>query len=133
MPEIACPQQLEEGLKWKHIRPRQHVCLYSDSAAQKLFAQCGWKVEALHRPLRIRAQVRSWLEDHKSEAPVLQGPDAIRDEDEIIAAVSPLPLLEPDRDRAPLPRPPRERWPVASPEPRLTLGRALEGRRDVTG
>jgi uncharacterized protein YciW len=36
--------------------------------------------------------------------------------------VSPLPLLEPDRDRAPLPRPPRERWPVASAEPRLTLG-----------
>jgi alkylation response protein AidB-like acyl-CoA dehydrogenase len=33
-----------------------------------------------------RAQVRSWLEQHKSEAPVLQGPDAIRDEDEIIAA-----------------------------------------------
>jgi alkylation response protein AidB-like acyl-CoA dehydrogenase len=33
-----------------------------------------------------RAQVRGWLEQHKSEAPVLQGPDAIRDEDEIIAA-----------------------------------------------
>jgi alkylation response protein AidB-like acyl-CoA dehydrogenase len=33
-----------------------------------------------------RAQVRSWLDEHKSEAPILQGPDAIRDEDEIIAA-----------------------------------------------
>jgi alkylation response protein AidB-like acyl-CoA dehydrogenase len=33
-----------------------------------------------------RAQVRSWLEEHASEAPILQGPDAIRDEDEIIAA-----------------------------------------------
>jgi alkylation response protein AidB-like acyl-CoA dehydrogenase len=33
-----------------------------------------------------RAQVRSWLEEHSSEAPVLKGPDAIRDEDEIIAA-----------------------------------------------
>jgi alkylation response protein AidB-like acyl-CoA dehydrogenase len=33
-----------------------------------------------------RAQVRSWLEEHTSEAPVLKGPDAIRDEDEIIAA-----------------------------------------------
>ena len=33
-----------------------------------------------------RAQVRSWLEEHKSEAPVLQGPDALQDEDEIIAA-----------------------------------------------
>ncbi len=33
-----------------------------------------------------RAQVRSWLEEHKSEAPVLQGPGALTDEDEIIAA-----------------------------------------------
>jgi alkylation response protein AidB-like acyl-CoA dehydrogenase len=33
-----------------------------------------------------RAQVRSWLDEHKSEAPVLDGPDAIRDESEVIAA-----------------------------------------------
>jgi alkylation response protein AidB-like acyl-CoA dehydrogenase len=33
-----------------------------------------------------RAQVRSWLEQHKSEAPVLNGPDAITDEQELIAA-----------------------------------------------
>ncbi|HXM86991.1 MAG TPA: acyl-CoA dehydrogenase family protein, partial [Solirubrobacteraceae bacterium] len=33
-----------------------------------------------------RAQVRSWLDEHKSEAPVLDGPDAIKDESEIIAA-----------------------------------------------
>jgi len=33
-----------------------------------------------------RAQVRSWLEEHAQEAPVLTGPDAIKDEDEIIAA-----------------------------------------------
>ena len=33
-----------------------------------------------------RAQVRSWLEEHKSEAPIVNGPDAIQDEDEIIAA-----------------------------------------------
>ena len=33
-----------------------------------------------------RAQVRSWLEEHSSEAPVLQGPGALEDEDEIIAA-----------------------------------------------
>ncbi len=34
----------------------------------------------------FRAQVRSWLEEHKSEAPVISGPDAIKDEDELIAA-----------------------------------------------
>ncbi len=33
-----------------------------------------------------RAQVRSWLEEHKPEAPIVTGPDAIQDEDEIIAA-----------------------------------------------
>jgi alkylation response protein AidB-like acyl-CoA dehydrogenase len=33
-----------------------------------------------------RAQVRKWLEDHRSEAPVLSGPNALKDEDEIIAA-----------------------------------------------
>jgi alkylation response protein AidB-like acyl-CoA dehydrogenase len=33
-----------------------------------------------------RAQVRTWLEQHKSEAPVLEGPGAIEDEAEIVAA-----------------------------------------------
>jgi alkylation response protein AidB-like acyl-CoA dehydrogenase len=33
-----------------------------------------------------RAEVRAWLEQHKSEAPILQGPGALEDEDEIVAA-----------------------------------------------
>jgi alkylation response protein AidB-like acyl-CoA dehydrogenase len=33
-----------------------------------------------------RAEARAWLEEHFSEAPILQGPGAIEDEDEIIAA-----------------------------------------------
>jgi alkylation response protein AidB-like acyl-CoA dehydrogenase len=33
-----------------------------------------------------RAKVRAWLEEHKGEAPVLTGPDALTDEDEIVAA-----------------------------------------------
>jgi alkylation response protein AidB-like acyl-CoA dehydrogenase len=33
-----------------------------------------------------RAQVRSWLVEHRSEAPVVSGPDAISDEDELLAA-----------------------------------------------
>jgi alkylation response protein AidB-like acyl-CoA dehydrogenase len=33
-----------------------------------------------------RARVRAWLEEHRDEAPVLRGPDALEDEDEIIAA-----------------------------------------------
>ncbi|TMM18615.1 MAG: acyl-CoA dehydrogenase [Actinobacteria bacterium] len=33
-----------------------------------------------------RSQVRSWLEQHASEAPALEGPEAITDEQELIAA-----------------------------------------------
>jgi alkylation response protein AidB-like acyl-CoA dehydrogenase len=33
-----------------------------------------------------RTRVRTWLEDHKSEAPVLSGPGALVDEDQIVAA-----------------------------------------------
>jgi alkylation response protein AidB-like acyl-CoA dehydrogenase len=33
-----------------------------------------------------RAEARAWLDEHSGEAPVLQGPGAIEDEDEIIAA-----------------------------------------------
>ena len=34
----------------------------------------------------FRAQVRAWLEDHKAQAPVLQGEGALSDPDEILAA-----------------------------------------------
>jgi alkylation response protein AidB-like acyl-CoA dehydrogenase len=33
-----------------------------------------------------RTRVRTWLQEHKAEAPVLRGPDALTDEDEIVAA-----------------------------------------------
>ena len=33
-----------------------------------------------------RERVRSWLEEHKGEAPVLRGEGALTDEDEIVAA-----------------------------------------------
>jgi alkylation response protein AidB-like acyl-CoA dehydrogenase len=33
-----------------------------------------------------RAEARAWLDEHKSEAPVLEGPGALQDESEIIAA-----------------------------------------------
>jgi alkylation response protein AidB-like acyl-CoA dehydrogenase len=34
----------------------------------------------------FRKKVRSWLEEHRAEAPVLEGPGALTDEDEIVAA-----------------------------------------------
>jgi alkylation response protein AidB-like acyl-CoA dehydrogenase len=33
-----------------------------------------------------RMQVRAWLEEHKGEAPILEGPGALREESEIVAA-----------------------------------------------
>ena len=35
---------------------------------------------------QFRERVRSWLEQHRSEAPVLEGPGALTEEDEIVAA-----------------------------------------------
>jgi len=35
---------------------------------------------------QFRQKVRSWLEEHRHEAPVLEGPGAITEEDEIVAA-----------------------------------------------
>jgi alkylation response protein AidB-like acyl-CoA dehydrogenase len=35
---------------------------------------------------QYRERVRAWLEEHKSEAPVLRGEGALKDEDEIVAA-----------------------------------------------
>lgn len=52
MPEAACAQNLKQGLRWKHIRPKQHVALYSESAATNLFKLCGLAVELVFRPLR---------------------------------------------------------------------------------
>ena len=36
--------------------------------------------------VQYREKVRAWLEEHKSEAPVLRGENALRDEDEIVSA-----------------------------------------------
>lgn len=36
----------------KHIRPLQHVTLWSDGAARELFRRCGLRVEMSYRPLR---------------------------------------------------------------------------------
>lgn len=50
MPEAACHEHQVNKLDWKHVRPKQHVCLYSDDAAQKLFYMCGYQVEFSLRP-----------------------------------------------------------------------------------
>lgn len=52
MPEAGCPQNNAEGLRWRHIRPRQHVAVYSDEAARKLFYLCGLRPEFMYRPVQ---------------------------------------------------------------------------------
>lgn len=47
MPEFQAP-----GDWVRHIRPLQHVALYSDPAARELFRRCGLQVEASFRPCR---------------------------------------------------------------------------------
>jgi len=51
MPEWESPEARRQGFGWRHVRPLQHVCLYSDTAAQNLFRRNGLAVDALVRPL----------------------------------------------------------------------------------
>jgi SAM-dependent methyltransferase len=51
MPEAGCPQSVRDGINWKHIRPKQHLALYSDSAARQMFYVAGFQVEFSLRPL----------------------------------------------------------------------------------
>lgn len=52
MPEWDGPQARRDGVSWKHVRPRQHVCLYSREALVALAEQCGWDLVGCFRPLR---------------------------------------------------------------------------------
>lgn len=51
MPEFDSPDQRKAGLDWKHIRPRQHLCLYSRESAESLYAAHGFTVASFVRPL----------------------------------------------------------------------------------
>jgi 2-polyprenyl-3-methyl-5-hydroxy-6-metoxy-1,4-benzoquinol methylase len=52
MPEADCPGHAKEGLEWKHVRPTQHLALYSDPAARRLFEREGYRIEMVFRPRR---------------------------------------------------------------------------------
>jgi len=52
MPELNSPHHLKEGGDWRHLRPRQHICLYSREAAEQLYREEGFEVYAFWRPLR---------------------------------------------------------------------------------
>jgi len=52
MPEEGCPQAQQQGMKWRHYRPTQHVYLYNEGAIRSLAVRYGFYVEAVTRPLR---------------------------------------------------------------------------------
>jgi SAM-dependent methyltransferase len=49
-PEWDCPAARAQGPAWKHVRPLQHLCLYSDPAARALLHRSGLAVRSAHRP-----------------------------------------------------------------------------------
>lgn len=51
LPEWGCPAASLAGLTWRHIKPRQHLFLPDETAAQTLFARSGFCVANVHRPL----------------------------------------------------------------------------------
>jgi SAM-dependent methyltransferase len=51
MPEWGCPEAKREGVRFRHVKPREHLALYSEAAAVALFHQIGLAVDALVRPL----------------------------------------------------------------------------------
>jgi SAM-dependent methyltransferase len=52
MPEAGCRQNIEQKLDWKHVRPQQHLALYSDHAARQMFYIAGYQVEFSLRPFQ---------------------------------------------------------------------------------
>lgn len=52
MPEAGSAENNRHGLAWKHVRPRQHVAIYSDDAARRLFYICGLHPEFIYRPVQ---------------------------------------------------------------------------------
>lgn len=47
MPEFNAPN----GSWRKHIKPKEHVCLYSKDGAEELYRKCGFEVVEFHRPM----------------------------------------------------------------------------------
>lgn len=52
MPELYSPHHVACGEAWRHIKPREHICLYSREAFRKLAKMAGFEVFAEVRPLR---------------------------------------------------------------------------------
>lgn len=61
MPEYDSPHQREQGLLWRHIRPKQHLWLPSRESAETLFGRAGFEVVAFQRPRRGALGKACWV------------------------------------------------------------------------
>jgi cyclopropane fatty-acyl-phospholipid synthase-like methyltransferase len=61
MPEWDSPMQREAGLNWKHIRPKQHLTLYSRRAFDTLLERHGFELVAFYRPLNGALGKATWV------------------------------------------------------------------------
>ena len=42
---------------WKHVKPREHPCLFSEGALLELATRSGWSAVAVHRPIEGKLAV----------------------------------------------------------------------------
>jgi SAM-dependent methyltransferase len=61
MPEWDSTDQKLHGFEWRHVLPRQHICLYSRQSAESLFQRAGMEVYAFYRPLRGSLGKAAWF------------------------------------------------------------------------
>lgn len=45
------------SLSWKHVRPLEHICLYTRAGLIKLAKKAGWKLVEAHSPVRDKLAV----------------------------------------------------------------------------
>jgi hypothetical protein len=56
----------DRGCDWKHIKVREHPCLYSEAALLALAGRCGWQPVEIYRPIegKLGALFRSGIEEY---------------------------------------------------------------------
>ena len=61
MPEFNSLPSIRDREKWKHIRPRQHVCLWSDEAFRAYADALGFYLVGFNRPLMGGLGKATWV------------------------------------------------------------------------
>jgi 2-polyprenyl-3-methyl-5-hydroxy-6-metoxy-1,4-benzoquinol methylase len=70
---IETPEWREDrSLEWRHLRPREHLCLFSERALRVLLRRCGFDTAPL--ALRVRRPVQDKLAIYASTAPLAAPP-----------------------------------------------------------